>query len=258
MDFVEISTPEDVGLRQEIAGPMSRLGAYSIDRLMLLLLQVLFVLMLLIFGLSMPWAAEELSGTAIAILVVFLGFSEFLYFGLMEWRRNGSTFGKKRTGLVVVMEGGHRLSPQAALLRNLFRPVDLLPIAWVVPFFDREHRRLGDLVAGTRVVRVDQSADKALVTPLAEMRHADLMERYLDISASDHGKLGSQEYLTLEEFLMRGDSFDEIKRAELAEVVLAPLLRRLGRERPPATIVAEALLEEIYLALRDNPRLLGS
>jgi len=227
-----------------------------VDRFLLLLLQIGVIIVAVLIGAGFAYSGD-ISGLLIGALFVILGFSEFLYFGYFEWRRNGSTPGKKRAGTKVVMAGGHRLTSSAVLIRNLFRPIDMLPPVWIVPLLDRKHRRIGDFVAGTVVVRQAQMGTRELKQPLSQQKYADLSLQYLNIGAGDQGHLGIEEYQAIEMLLERHKHLPLEKRDGLCELVLTPILIKLKRERPDRQAVrAKVLLEEIYLALRDNPRLM--
>ena len=85
----------------------------------------------------------------VCAVVVFLGF------GAMEWVW-GKTPGKMLLRLHVVGRDGRLPSPAAAIVRNLMRLVDgiaLYLLGLVVMAIDCDRRRLGDLLAGTRVVQ---------------------------------------------------------------------------------------------------------
>ena len=78
----------------------------------------------------------------------------FLAFGAMEWIW-GKTPGKMLLRMHVVGRDGQLPSPAAAIIRNLLRFIDgiaLYLLGLVVMAIDRDKRRLGDLLAGTRVV----------------------------------------------------------------------------------------------------------
>ncbi len=151
---ISVETPEHVVLRLELAGLGSRLAAGLFDLL------VLFFLLLLLSAaysaLAAFGAVARGWGTAVLILAWFLAF--WGYFALFEALAGGRTLGKRRVGIRVVMDTGHPVTFQAALIRNLVRIVDVQPLgAYVVGllfvFFHPHHKRLGDLVAGTVVVR---------------------------------------------------------------------------------------------------------
>jgi uncharacterized RDD family membrane protein YckC len=92
---------------------------------------------------------------AFIVLVVFFVF--WGYFVLFETVWNGQTPGKRWTGLRVIQEGGYPIGFSHAAIRNIVRLVDFLPVYYVVGatvmLIDKRSRRLGDLLAGTIVVR---------------------------------------------------------------------------------------------------------
>jgi uncharacterized RDD family membrane protein YckC len=70
---------------------------------------------------------------------------------------SGQTVGKRLSGVVVVREDGGQCTYSAAAIRTLFRFVDWLPAGYLlglvaIALTDRG-QRLGDLAAGTAVVR---------------------------------------------------------------------------------------------------------
>jgi uncharacterized RDD family membrane protein YckC len=70
--------------------------------------------------------------------------------------RYAETPGKRLFDLRVVDVRGRPVDWREAVLRNVLRLVDMLPVAYliggVVSWADADNRRLGDFVAGTRVV----------------------------------------------------------------------------------------------------------
>jgi uncharacterized RDD family membrane protein YckC len=251
-------TPEDVDLGFELAGPPARFAAYIIDRLWLFLIQLLVIIVsvFVIFSvgeMQSNWSADLSEGWGMAMLIILWGFSEFLYFGYFEWRRNGSTPGKKKTGLRTVMAGGYRLNPTAAWLRNLLRPVDVIPLCWLVPLVDKQHRRLGDFLAGTIVIREARASAPEL--PLSHISYAELTPRLLNLGRTELLQLRRRDYQVLEEYLVRRLSVARSQRQRLEKLLLVPLLERVQIEMPLGAST-ELVLTELYLALRDSPGLL--
>lgn len=103
-----------------------------------------------------PTAFEALGGVAVILSLVLLLPVYVTYAFAFEWRY-GRTPGKVNRGLVVVMVSGEHCSARAAAIRNLLRYVDFagLPplIVGAVVALLSDGRRVGDLVAGTVVVR---------------------------------------------------------------------------------------------------------
>ncbi len=147
---IEISTPERVTVAYELAGVGSRMLAQSIDALIVTgILVGLFT------------AASAISGPV--VLAVAIGgatLAPVCYFLLIEWLRHGSTPGKAALRLRVVCATGEPVGLQESAVRNLVRIVDFLPLAYVLggicAMVSRDGRRLGDMAAGTIVVRLSE------------------------------------------------------------------------------------------------------
>jgi uncharacterized RDD family membrane protein YckC len=146
---IEISTPERVTVAYELAGVGSRMLAQVIDVAI-----VTGIVTGIIFAAGAVRAPLTLAIAIGAITLTPVG-----YFLLLEWLRRGSTPGKAALRLRVVSSAGEPLGLQAAAVRNLLRIVDFLPFAYVLgglcALVSTEGRRLGDLAAGTVVVRVE-------------------------------------------------------------------------------------------------------
>jgi uncharacterized RDD family membrane protein YckC len=125
-------------------------------------LAVLFVLMAAAFG-DLGKTADDgdtgmysvsLNGWPF-VLYLFLSWAYFVVFEGLTAR----TPGKFLMGLKVVKLDGGRYDWKAVLLRNVLRVVDGLPVLYIVGLVtvavSQRNQRLGDLAAGTLVVRAD-------------------------------------------------------------------------------------------------------
>jgi uncharacterized RDD family membrane protein YckC len=186
-DVIAIPTPEKIAFEYEIAGPVRRLIAWVLD---VLLIQLGYWASVLALGLLVAWLAglagaitpalADLVGGLFTFVALAGSFVVYWFYGAwMEATRNGQTLGKRWTSLRVLSRDGGAISSGQAILRNLFRYADLMPIVPAHYFlFDPEitaaadfalplptmmtglivmtvlpgFRRLGDLVAGTMVV----------------------------------------------------------------------------------------------------------
>jgi hypothetical protein len=87
----------------------------------------------------------------VLLLFFAVNWGYYLFFELV-W--HGQTPGKRWLGLRVIKEGGYPIGFTEAAIRNLVRLVDYtLYLGAVVMLTDRLSRRLGDLAAGTLVVK---------------------------------------------------------------------------------------------------------
>ena len=151
MDMV-VATPERVAFEYRAAGPGSRFVAQVVD------LVVLLVVLAIVIAAAI--ALADLTGlNQLAFLLGLLfGFVIVVgYFWTLEALWSGKTLGKYVMGLRVVGDLGQPLTFTAASIRNLVRIVDFLPFFYglglVVLFINGRGKRLGDLAAGTIVVR---------------------------------------------------------------------------------------------------------
>lgn len=110
-----------------------------------------------------PSTADDLdiaaitSGLVIAVALLVLFLIIWGYFIVFETLWDGQTPGKRVAGTRVVRLDGGAAGFREAVVRNLVRFADFLPVGYgvgvLVMFADRHTRRLGDLAAGTVVVR---------------------------------------------------------------------------------------------------------
>lgn len=150
-----VSTPELVTFSYDAATLGSRFLAQLIDLLALggvvvalstalILVPVLGLLPGLPGPLALAWV--------LFALVLALG-----YFPVSESVWSGKTLGKLAMQLRVVDSRGGPLSTSQAIVRNLLRLIDFLPLYYgvgaVTMFINKRGQRLGDLAAGTVVVR---------------------------------------------------------------------------------------------------------
>lgn len=163
-DQLSIDTPELVSIEMLLAGIGSRFIAIFIDYLLWIAVGIVLSILaaivlpgLAIFGhVSFNWAA------GIFILCLFV--IQWGYFTLFEAFNNGRTPGKSVAKIRVIHCSGRAISFVESLARNLVRVVDYLPGLYAVGlisiFLTRQNQRLGDMVAGTLVVR-----DRPVETP---------------------------------------------------------------------------------------------
>lgn len=165
----KILTPEQVTIEFDIAGIGARAAGMLIDSLIHYFLLLLVVLALI--GLRLTSTLEILdvfsfldnwlfAGLILVLFVIYQGY--FLYFEIV-W--NGQTPGKKVVGIRVVMDDGRPVTAGAVVIRNLLRLVDAFPlpplyfIGVISAFINTDAKRLGDMAAGTLVVKQGKKAE---------------------------------------------------------------------------------------------------
>lgn len=222
-DERSLITPEGVDLRVRVAGPAERLSALMIDAA--LIIGIMIVGLLLCLGAG--WVMGFKNAEFLLVIVMVGGFllrnAWFIAFELTPY---AATPGKRATGLRVAARNGGRLTAGAILARNGMRELELfLPLTMVFggggegvdgwmylfgvvwagvfalfPLFNRDHLRVGDLVAGTWVVHAPK------VTLLRDMvddqpvLHADFAFTQTQLDA-----YGVKELHVLEDVLRKAD-----------------------------------------------------
>jgi uncharacterized RDD family membrane protein YckC len=147
-----VATPERVSFDYQVAG----LGTRAIAQLLDLLIVTGILIAVFLFALG---AATVTSSSTLAVLIIIIGsfIVVFGYFWVSEALWSGQTLGKKAFRLRAVGDRGEPLTFLQAGIRNVVRIVDFLPygygVGMVVLFANGKGKRLGDLAAGTVVVK---------------------------------------------------------------------------------------------------------
>ena len=230
-DSVEVHTPDGVELHMPLAGVGSRVMAGLVDVLLLGLLWG--VIAIVMFGTLASWDVASAFGMALFVLFIF---ASFWGYGIVcELLMEGRTPGKKAMGLRVIREDGLPVGMREIWLRNLLRMADLQPglsygvgICWMI--FDKKDRRLGDLVAGTIVVRESLVTSRTTRAGAAWAARAEQGRAHQGVKLPG-GMMQAKQLDLIEQFLTRLPDLPEERRSELASRVLHPVLDILGEER---------------------------
>ena len=254
----EVATPEGVVVHVRLASAAARGGALLLDLTILFVALIALALLTLLAGSPL--------GRAGGVLALF-GLRTF-YFSGFELAWNGRTPGKRMTGLRVVNRRGGTLTPAAVIARNLMREVELfLPLsiaitggvgvtndAWtfaallvwvcvlaVLPLFNRDRLRAGDMVAGTWVIIEPKPA---LMPELVSETAAAAAYRF---TTQQLAVYGVKELPVLEEVLRS----PQVSRQALERDVAQRIARKIGYPDPDAVALdAEKFLEAFYAAQR--------
>ncbi len=228
-------TPEAVAVTVDIAGLGSRMIALLID----VLIQAV-VLIPVAIGLG---SGGLVDAATIVVLSVILFLVVWAYFPLFEWFWRGRTPGKRAQRLRVVGIDGHPAGGAAILVRNLIRIVDVIAfpfLAVISMLVTRRSQRLGDLAAGTMVVR-DRRAAVPPVQPISDRT---------DLPAIDSTGISEREYDVVRSFLLRRGSLEPRARTALAATLAATVRERIGTV--PSQLDDETLLEAAARSYRQR------
>ncbi len=228
---VDVETPELVVLTYSLAGVGSRVLAGLTD--LAICMGALLVLVVAIASLSagaLSFSVDVGASWGIAIIVIVQFVLLWGYYVLFEGLMDGQTPGKRLHHLRVVRDGGYSVTFGVSAVRNLIRMLDMQPgflyfVGLTSLLFTRRGRRLGDLVAGTIVVREDVRSIAA--TPRQRSESAD------DASALQTS-LSEDEYTVLSRFVERWSTLDPLKRAALSTQLTARFAAVLPDDDKPA------------------------
>ncbi len=246
---LQVRTPEGVRFEYGLAEVPARAGAWLLDLL------IMGGVAVLVSWLA-AWLGALWADLGLALQAALLGMLLWGWPAAWEAAR-GWTPGKWLLGLRVVRIDGAPVAPADAMLRNVLRLVDVLPVAGSVGAFsmaiDPLRRRLGDRVAGTVVVRVPplrSFAELLRVQGIDERR----VERLAGLDAAV-ARLTAVERSAVQALLRRREELPSALRRELV-VGLAEHLQRRLRVPCPAHLTPEGyLLSVAYAALRRGERL---
>ncbi|MBI5070443.1 MAG: RDD family protein [Deltaproteobacteria bacterium] len=237
-------TPERVQLSLDLAGVGSRALALLADLLLLFLCWVTVLLLWSLRG-DLLSTVQGLTGALrLATTALFFASGWFYDLGFELWG-GGRTPGKRLLGLRVVRADGAPVGLVESLARNLLRAVEipfLYAPAVVTAAVTARHQRLGDLVAGTLVVR-DRAYDLSRYGPPETAAGA----RFRFRGGSAARALPAADFERLVDFLRRRRELLPEPRRRIAEEAARALAARAGVP-PPAPAEAEPFLEALASA----------
>ncbi|MFI5016839.1 MAG: RDD family protein [Dongiales bacterium] len=253
-----IVSPEGVPMSVEVASYGDRLAAFILDSLFWTVAAVvLFLAILMSSGMALGLRA----GLSLGVFAAFLLRNLYMIHFELVWR--GATPGKRLMGIKVIDRHGGPLLPGAIIARNLTREIEyFLPVGllsagaargapWLalclglwfllftlLPLFNRQRLRAGDLIAGTMVVVLPR---RLLLDDLAEHQARFVFaERQLR-------SYGAFELQVLEELLRRAAGKDA---ARLRREVADKICRKIAWTEPVGDTEVEQFLRDFYAAER--------
>jgi uncharacterized RDD family membrane protein YckC len=224
-----IRTPEGVLFSLPLAGPASRMLACVVDFAVIAAASSVLGGILNAFG--------ALSRDLATALVTLCYFGVSIGYGIvMEWAWRGQTIGKRLLRLRVVDARGLKLQFHQVVIRNLLRYVDRLPLFYLVGgvsmLASRRSQRLGDIAAGTVVVRLEEAGAPDLARALQDKYNS--LRSHPRVTARLRQRVSPGEAAVALQALLRRDRFEPGPRVRLfAE--LAAHFRGLA-DFPPETV----------------------
>jgi uncharacterized RDD family membrane protein YckC len=241
-DRMAVATPEGVTLEFTLAGVGSRFVAGLLD--VLLMGGMLLAVGLLAWGFQGALGDYAAAAGTLAAFVVIA-----CYDITWETLASGRTPGKRWTGLRVVKLGGAPVTFLTSAVRNLLRLVDFLPgfylVGMVTVLATPKNQRLGDLAAGTIVVRERVVAPGGTAGPWVGWSSTSGGAGASAASAAaaadwDVSAVTAEEVAAVRQFLARRDALPLVARNRLA-------MDMAGRLRPKVVGPGESVSPEGFL-----------
>lgn len=240
---LDVRTPESIAFSYELAGLGSRFLALVVDQAIQLLVLAAIFFGLVLAGSRVAMSHGESAATqklgesvAIAIVVVIVFMVLFGYFIVFEAIWNGQTPGKRLLGLRVVRDCGYPIDFGASLIRNLIRVGEWIlgyyVLAAISALLSPENKRLGDIAAGTIVVRDARLAPSG-----------DFASSIDEPAYAPTAYLSGEERALIKRFLERRAALSDARRGELAEQLANRVRSRVPAEL--ARLDGESLLERL-------------
>jgi uncharacterized RDD family membrane protein YckC len=229
-------TGVDVAL--DIAGPGTRSFAFILDWHIRLLLALgwygcVWGLLTALHAGSALATRPFLLLAGLPAIVIYL-----CYHPVLEVLMRGRTPGKRRAGVRIVLRNGATPGLGALLVRNIFRLVDSLPMLYVVGLvcclISEQRVRIGDLAAGTVLIRDSEAAARALAQIGATVSRSGLRPEAAEL---------------LHDLLERWSALEVSRRDEIARSILARI-DRAGSSLPFAALDDAQLLAQLRALVR--------
>jgi uncharacterized RDD family membrane protein YckC len=258
----EVLTPEGVPVPFTLASFSDRAAAFAID-VILQLIAIMGVVLLVMLGTS--------GGFPVAFALVFSFLVRSFYFTWFELRWIGRTPGKRRLKIRVVDRRGGPLTAEAIIARNFTRELEAwLPLAavlapeqlwpeaagwaralasfWLLaiallPLWNKQRLRVGDIVAGTMVVVEPRAILLEDQGQRGAARHR-FTTAQLDV-------YGIYELQVLEDILRKTQLDVALEPGQL-DVVADRIKTKIRWPRDAWRVEAEPFLRDFYAALRNR------
>jgi len=270
-----IETPERVPLAFALASIGNRFLAVAIDHFIQYF--VIFVTAWAFLSLSGigDFASEqsssqifqEMSKWTMALMIVVLSLIFAGYFIFFEWLWNGQTPGKRLLKLRVIRDDGRPITLWEALARNLLRIVDAMPllvlpvysIGLIIIFMSGRDQRIGDMFAGTVVVRerTDEAPtfQETFSNPISDAALRRVQKPV--VFQADVHSLTESEIEVAESFLRRRWDLTERQRLWMAWRIALPLMYKIKPEYDLQNFTYEGFLEELVHRFHSRQRFLN-
>lgn len=262
-EILIIETPERVPLHFALASIGNRFLACAVDHgLQFLAILLMYLAAYLLSEASNAGGFRNAPKWVLAVMVIFVFLIVFLYFTFFEWLWNGQTPGKRWLKLRVIREDGRPITFWEAFVRNLVRIFDMMPapplysIGLISVFASNRDQRIGDMMAGTVVVREREAEaptfDQVFASPVSDLAYRRSYKPAQFVA--ELGNLTEPEMEVVEMYLRRRWDMPDTHRQWMAWRVAMPIMFKLRPAYDMASFTYEGFLEELLHRYREQHR----
>lgn len=251
MKEFSLISPEKVRLEFKLAGIGSRFAAAFVDGVFKTILVVFFVVVSCsLWGVGLSGWVDVLEfeeyfslwGALILLIIFGIVYGYSIFFETI-W--NGQTPGKRLIKIRVVQGDGSPVTFMQVLVRNMLTIIDQLPflyaVGMVAVLVTRRNQRLGDLAAGTVVLREKGgSAPPVIDYAVPEAEWAGSARLYLHT-------ITEAEFATLKQYLLRKDELRPEEASQLEHRLVAHFSKKLS--------IRAAAIDDYYVFLQQVAQL---
>jgi len=183
MAVISITTTQNIEIRYDLASLGDRIVASIIDNV----IKAAYVIIIVLFtGLT-----SSTFNNSLGWIIILLFLPVAFYSLLSEVFLNGQSVGKRIMGIKVISLNGNQATFSQYLQRWLFRVVDLLMFSGIIAVIavaaTEKHQRIGDLIAGTTLVKTKprSNIEQTLYVPVAETSYNVTYPEVINLRDSD-------------------------------------------------------------------------
>lgn len=185
MNTIKVNTSQNIDLEYELGSLGDRIVGYIID--LLVIIAYVLIVVAIFFGFSGMSNLSAASGITLFLLFVPI----FFYDLVSEIFLNGQSLGKMAMKIKVISLTGESASLGQYLIRWLFRVIDFSMfsglVATITVAVSDKKQRLGDIVAGTAVVKTTPRSQLShtIYTPVQNLDYQLTYPEVINLKDSD-------------------------------------------------------------------------
>ncbi|WP_447640931.1 MULTISPECIES: RDD family protein [Chitinophagaceae] len=187
MNTYSLDTTQNIAIEYPLAGVGDRVLASILDMLIWIAYYFIVIFVFIVWG-----SANNSNSFWVVLMIIF--FLPLMFYNLAsEIFMNGQTFGKKAMKIRVMNMNGGNPTYSQYFIRWLMRLVDMFIgsglVAFVAVTASQKNQRLGDLAAGTIVVKTN--VRQSVETSIEQLQTVttDYIPKYPEVEQLDHSDI---------------------------------------------------------------------